>query len=264
MRVTNLYLYPIKSGPAVAVEHAATQERGFENDRRFMVTSPAGKFMTQRSHPALGRCRVELEGDTLRVHAPEVGAFACPLEPRGGEALGVRVWSADVAARLVSSDADAFFSTLLGEPARLVHMPEDERRPVGGFEEVAVSFADGFPYLVTNTASLVDLNERIEGPPLPMLAFRPNIVVQADTPWDEDHWNALSIGGVGVRCVSNCERCSVTTLDPMRPDRPRPDGEPLRTLAKFRRNADGKVDFGRNALADVGQTIRVGDPVSVA
>jgi uncharacterized protein YcbX len=51
----------------------------------------------------------------------------------------------------------------------------------------------------------------------------------------------------------------MTTLDPAAPRRPRPDGEPLRTLAKFRRNDAGKVIFGRNALVRTPGTLRVGD-----
>ena len=107
--------------------------------------------------------------------------------------------------------------------------------------------ADVYPILVTNTASLEDLGRRMQGAPPPMLAFRPNVVIDSDTPWAEDDWEVLRVGDAVLQCTTGCERCSVTTLDPAAPDRPRPDGEPLRTLAKFRRR-DGKVIFGRNAI----------------
>ena len=52
-----------------------------------------------------------------------------------------------------------------------------------------VSFADGYPILVTNTASLRALNALIlsgGGEETPMTRFRPNIVIECDVPWGED------------------------------------------------------------------------------
>ena len=247
MRVAQLYIYPIKSGPAVCLAQAEALERGLAHDRRFMVTDARGTFITQRSHPALGRIDLRIEGDTLHVDASGIGTCAVPLSPAEGPSMDVRVWSDTVRAHAVSTEADALFSAVVGAPSRLVYMPDQSRRPVEGFETHAVSFADGYPVLVTNTASLEDLGRRIEGPTPPMLAFRPNVVIDTDTAWAEDDWTVLRIGDAALECTTGCERCSVTTLDPALPGRPRPDGEPLRTLAKFRR-LGGKVIFGRNAI----------------
>ena len=247
MRLVQLYIYPIKSGPAVQVGHAHVLERGLAHDRRFMVTDADGKFVTQRTHPALGRVGLRIEGHTLHLDAEGIGSSAVPLSPPGGASMDVRVWSDTVRAHAVSAEADALFSAVVGAPSRLVYMPDASRRPVEGFDAHAVSFADGYPILVTNTASLEDLGRRMQGAPPPMLAFRPNVVIDSDTPWAEDDWEVLRVGDAVLQCTTGCERCSVTTLDPAAPDRPRPDGEPLRTLAKFR-HRDGKVIFGRNAI----------------
>ncbi len=259
MRIADLFIYPIKSGPGIRVESAQATERGLEHDRRFMVTGPGGKFMSQRSHPALGRCTLRLEGGTMVLEAPGIGDCVCPLDPVAGPPVEVSVWSDTLLASRVSEELDAFFTALLGEPAQLVHMPEQTRRPVEGFDELAVSFADGYPILIANTASLVDLEHRIDGSPVPMLAFRPNIVLEADRAWAEDDWSMLHSGATTLECATGCERCSITTLDPARPDRPRADGEPLRTLAKFRRDASGKVIFGRNAVVRRAGPVRVGE-----
>lgn len=258
MRVTNLYVYPIKSGPAVARHETDAVERGLAHDRRFMVVDAQGKFLSQRSHPALGRHTLAIDGAALQMTADGVGSCEVALEPAGGDSLEVRVWSDAVTAVTVSADADAFFSALLGAEARLVYMPDSSRRPVSGFDAMAVSFADGYPVLVANTASLADLNARIDGAPLPMLAFRPNVVIETDQPWAEDAWGTLPLGDAVLECASGCERCSMTTLDPAWPDRPRADGEPLRTLAKFRRDASGKVIFGRNAVVKTPGVLRLG------
>ncbi len=264
MRVSGLYIYPIKSGPAVPVSTAVLLERGFEHDRRFMVTGPGGTFMSQRSHPALGRIALSLAEGRVAVRAEGIGACSWDLQPSSIARVDTRIWKDDVSATRVSEDADAFFTALLGEPAQLVAMPDESRRPVAGMEDIAVSFADGYPYLVVNTASLQDLNRRIEGAPLSMLAFRPNVVIDTDDPWAEDTWARLRVAQATLECVSNCERCSMTTLNPQLPDRPRPDGEPLRTLATFRRGDSGAVEFGRNAVARGSGTLRVGDDVHLA
>ncbi|MGH1341252.1 MAG: MOSC domain-containing protein [Nannocystales bacterium] len=259
MRISRLFIYPIKSGPGIPVEVAVAQERGLANDRRFMVTSASGKFLSQRSHPALGRCAVRIDGDQLRLEAEGVGSCSVPLAPTQGSQVEVSVWSDTMTALRVCEQLDAFFTALVGEPAQLVYMPEQTRRPVGGVEGLAVSFADGYPILVANTASLLDLQERIEGSPIPMLAFRPNVVVEAEQAWAEDEWALLRSGETVLECTTGCERCSMTLLDPERPDRPRADGEPLRTLATFRRDASGKVIFGRNVVVREPGMLRVGD-----
>ena len=47
-------------------------------------------------------------------------------------------------------------------------------------------FSDGFPILITNTASLAELNDRLNAP-LPMNRFRPNLVIDGLDAFDEDH-----------------------------------------------------------------------------
>jgi len=260
MRISHLFIYPIKSGPGIAVEVAQAQERGLEHDRRFMVVVAAtGEFMSQRSHPPLGRCSLRIEGDRLLLEADGLAPCSCPLTPSQGPELEVSVWSDTMTATRVSDELDAFFTALVGEPARLVYMPEQTRRPIEGIDGLAVSFADGYPILITNTASLVDLQGRIGGSAVPMLAFRPNIVVEADPAWAEDEWSLLRSDATTLECTSGCERCSMTLLDPARPDRPRADGEPLRTLATFRRDDSGKVIFGRNVVVRGAGSLRVGD-----
>jgi hypothetical protein len=137
---------------------------------------------------------------------------------------------------------------------------------------VEVSFADSYPYLVANTTSLDDLNARIlvdsrhkaqNYPAIPMAAFRPNFVVSGAAAWAEDTWKRLRVGDAEFEVVSPCERCKITTLDPSDPRKVRKDQEPLRTLAKFRRNADGVI-FASNAICrNPGVTINVGDVVEV-
>ena len=86
------------------------------------------------------------------------------------------------------------------------------------------AFTDGFPVLVTNTASLVALNHELPAP-ITMDRFRPNIVLSGAQAWEEDHWRRIRIGAVKFRVAKPCARCAVTTVDQMtgaRPDKTEP------------------------------------------
>ena len=52
-----------------------------------------------------------------------------------------------------------------------------------------VSFADGFPLLLISQASLDLLNSKLASP-LPMLRFRPNLVVNGTDAHAEDGWRS--------------------------------------------------------------------------
>jgi uncharacterized protein YcbX len=161
--------------------------------------------------------------------------------------------------------ADAWFSAYVGEPARLVYLDDPTRRAVDpefGRDGDVVSFADGYPLLLTSTASLDQLGDWLvaEGDePLPMNRFRPSAVVNGFDPWAEDRWRRVRIGDVSFRVVKPCGRCVVTTTDQFTGER---GSQPLRMLAKRRRFGQ-KLVFGQNLIPDTPSQIRVGDPVEV-
>jgi hypothetical protein len=157
--------------------------------------------------------------------------------------------------------AHAWFSRYLGFDCRLVYMDEAAHRPVDpqyAPEGREVSFADGYPLLLTAEASLADLNARLDAP-VPMNRFRPNLVVAGGMAFAEDGWSRVRIGAVPFQVVKPCARCVVTTIDPQTAAQGK---EPLRTLSRFRRR-QGKVFFGENLIPEQPGIVRVGDPVEV-
>lgn len=266
MHVTALSIYPVKSLGAVAVERTAIEPVGLAGDRRLMVVDRDGVFVSQRELPRLAQLRSEIAAGQVRIAAP---GLAVDAGRRDGGRVRVRVWDSEVEAATVGPDADAALSDWLEHPVRLVAMDEGSRRDMDPTwaADGQVSFADGFPVLVTSDASLDDLNGRIAGrgaAPVPMTRFRPNVVIGGALPWAEDGWAAIRIGDVTLDLVKPCARCIVTTTDQVEGVR---DGEePLRTLATFRRSVDRRVMgvlFGWNAVARTPGTIDVGDPVDV-
>ena len=72
---------------------------------------------------------------------------------------------------------------------------------------------DGFPFLLTNDASLRDLQKRCPAS-VQMEQFRPNLVVTGAQAWEEDTWKVIRIGSVIFDVVKPCSRCIFTTVSP--------------------------------------------------
>ncbi|AKD54916.1 MOSC domain-containing protein [Spirosoma radiotolerans] len=278
MTIAELLIYPIKSLGAISVTETVVEGKGLRYDRRFMLVDPNGDFMTQRTNHQMALLDVAMDGDAgLRVwhrHRP-TDVLTLPLtipsqteaETTPRETVAVTIWdSRNVPALVVSAEADQWFSRVLDKPCRLVYMPETTHRdvdPAYARANDAVSFADGYPYLLIGQASLDYLNRQLDEP-ITMIRFRPNIVVAGSLPNEEDAWQQFRIGDVDFWGVKPCARCVLTTIDPETGQKGR---EPLRTLATYRQWKH-KILFGQNVLAKpTGEltlgTLRVGQPIEV-
>ncbi len=265
IRVTHLFVYPIKSLRGISLKTVVVTPFGLLHDRRFMLTRSDGTFITQRFYPELAVFDVEMNDDQIVVTHPDGSSIQIPVT--GGAAVNIRatIWDDVVDARVGFPEADSFFSDHMREPLRLVWMPETTHRQTDlaySEEGDRVSFADGYPILLVGQPSMDDLNTRLEIP-LPINRFRPNIVVEGCDPWSEDSWTRVQVPGAALRLVKKCYRCVVTTTDQRSGERSK---EPLATLATFRKEGN-KVWFGMNCILDCvaeeGDTleIREGDPV---
>ncbi|MGP3927435.1 MOSC domain-containing protein [Streptomyces sp. 8N616] len=264
-----VHVYPVKSVAGCAPSEAAVEPWGLAGDRRWMLVGPDGRFLTQREHPRLALAAARpLPDGGVRVTAPGGEQLTVEVPERIGT-TAVEVWRDKVDAVPAGAPAAEWFSGWLGTEVRLVHLDEPARRrpvhPAYARSGETVTFADGFPLLVTTTASLDALNSLIaqgdhadEGP-LPMNRFRPNVVVDGTAPWAEDDWSRIRIGEVSFRVVKPCSRCVITTTDQRTAERGK---EPLRTLARHRRFGDRLV-FGQNLIPEGTGTIRTGDPVEI-
>ncbi|HEY7472510.1 MAG TPA: MOSC N-terminal beta barrel domain-containing protein [Gemmatimonadota bacterium] len=259
--VAGLFVYPVKSCGGTAVDRTEVDAFGFRDDRRWMIVDERGDFLTQRTEPLLATIRVGLDAGRLSFRSPGRRELVVEAEPRNGVPERVTVWRDTVDAVAVDEAADAWVSSVLGRPARLVWMPPDSRRPAKrdpGDVDPRISFADAYPFLVLSRESLDELNARLETP-LPMNRFRPNIVFEGAGAFAEDRWSRFRIGAVEFDAAGACARCATTTTDQENGAR---GVEPLRTLATFRRRGNEAI-FGQNAVHRGRGEIRVGMPVEV-
>lgn len=260
--ISQINIYPVKGLGGITLDAAEMTSRGLKNDRRFMIVDRDHEFISQREIPKMATVWTALIGGELEFAVPDREPIRVDAEPRALPTRTVRVWSSHVHAHTVSAAADEWLSDYLGIDARLVYMPDTaERRcsPDYAKNNEIVSFADGYPVLLANEASLADLNQRIAksgGQGVPMNRFRANIVLTGATAWAEDTWQDFSIGNSVMRNVKPCARCQVTTTDQASGEVKGP--EPLKTLSTFRDNGKG-IMFGVNLVPVQLGKISVGD-----
>jgi uncharacterized protein len=252
----------VKACAGIALPSSALTSRGLAFDRRFMLVNAEGLLITQREHPILATVWTDVVGEELRLSSIDMDEIILPLEPVYGTTMRVQVWDDSVDALLISDEADHAFSMLLGEVCHLVYMPDTTLRQTSlNHSNVGdiVSFADGYPLLLTNVATLDDLNTRIianGGHKIPMTRFRPNLVMSGGDAYADDRLGEIKIGDAIFRAAKPCARCEVTTIDQASGERLMP--EPLQTLASYRDTENGPT-FGMNLIPRNNAMLRVGD-----
>ena len=282
LRLNRIRVYPLKGAGGCDLGETGLDAFGIPGDRRWMLAKPDGRFISQRTHPRLslihakpvtagsgeggltpgpGDLEEALEGEGIRfaLEAPGMGPF--DLRPTYSDLwLEVRVHDDRFLALAGFEEGDRWSSDFLGEPCRLIFIPQEVRRGVdprwaGGHR---VSLADGYPLHLATEESLRDVSRRLPHGTT-MLRFRPNLVLAGGSPWEEDEWRVLELGGIKVHLVKPCARCSVITVDQGTGVRGQ---EPLRTMKAFR-EWEGKVYFGQNAVFEGAGRFRVGDDVHI-
>jgi len=206
MRVSALYIYPVKGCRAVPVESSAVNGLGLENDRRFAFMAEDGLAFTQRDQPLLATVAPQVDADVLRLDLGGLAEMVVPLSSFTEHAC-VDVWGKTLAARAAPSMREV--NDYLGATLRLVMLDGAAQR----------SFADSRPVLVTTSAMLA----RLGLPEIGMERFRPNVVLEGD-----GKWRMLRGEHVLLEYSEPCGRCEVTTIDQASGERRGP--EPLRSL----------------------------------
>src|SRR5688572_31111857 len=89
--ITALNIYPVKSCRGIALTQARLTETGFEHDREWLVTTPEGRFLTQRERPLLAQIETALSNEQLVLRKPNGADLMLPLNMTGPE-VEVTIW----------------------------------------------------------------------------------------------------------------------------------------------------------------------------
>jgi len=270
-RIAELNLFPVKGCRGIALQAATLSATGLQSDgvgdREWLVVDAHGEFLSQREYPKMALIETRLTPTSLLLKAPGMLLLDVPLASEG-DVVEVRVWNDQVSAVTQGEIADAWLGSYLGVPARLVRFDYEGRRLAAhrytGSVDAPFKFADAFPLLVTTTASLDAVNERLRPQgeaAVTMSRFRSNIVLDGPPAFEEDYVKLLRVGPVAIRPVKPCARCSVPGVDPATGEHSLVVTD---VLAGMRATRDG-VMFGVNAIVveGAGATLRLGDAVEV-
>jgi uncharacterized protein YcbX len=277
MIVSKLCIYPLKSSQGIELQQAQVQTKGFVGDRVMMLVSGNGKFITQRQFPQLAKIQVRIVGQSITLEVvdnsfPSITFFST----LNGALIEVEIWRDRLLAIDQGNEVAQWFHQFLNLPGdkvcRLVRQssaysrllekkyPNDEDQPL--------SLADNYPVMLTASASLMELNQRIieihqqRSQAIPMNRFRPNVVIETIEPFIEDCWRLIQIGEIQFEVVKPSSRCIITTID-------QSDGaknslkEPLNTLGTFRQLSEQGVMFGVNLIPQHEGIIQLGDRLEV-
>jgi uncharacterized protein YcbX len=255
--IASVNLHPIKSCGGIAVTEALLIETGLELDRAWMVVDAQGEMITQRERPRLALVKPTLRADDIVLRAPGMLALHIALDAVEA-ATRARVWDDEVKAYDMGALAAQWFTDFIGQAARLVRFDPEQKRLSDkawtGDVDAENAFGDGFPLLVTSTASLNELNQRLAAKglaPVTMERFRANLVLDGLQAGDEDLLDEITIdaegGPVRLKLVKPCARCSIPNVDPVTAET---GHEPGDTLATYRADArvKGAITFGMNAI----------------
>ena len=262
LRVSQLFIYPIKSLGGIELSSAMVTDRGFEHDRRWMLVDQNNRFLSQRELAAMALLKVALIPEGLKVwHAHhQDDSVIVPFAPETNQIGEFVIWDDTVTGQYVSEALDNWFTEALKTPCRLVYMPDDSYREVS--EKYAAnkitSLSDAYPFMMIGQASLDDLNSRLTEQ-LPINRFRPNLVFTGGEAFEEDTMGHIQIKGIDFYGVKLCARCPVPTIDQ---DTIAKGKEPTKTLLTYRRR-NNDVYFGQNFVHHGDGTVSVGDTISV-
>ncbi len=256
--VKEICIYPIKSLAGISVKEAKAKPAGFEYDRRWMLIDENNKFLTQRSIKEMALFKPTLLPDHLSIsYKGEEISFG--LEDNNNKTYHTQVFDDQAIGIGVSEEVSTWFSEKMNQPVTLIKLKDDQSRNHHNSTrniDIPVSFADGYPYLLTGTESLTLLKSKLDFE-INMNRFRPNIVASTLLAHEEDDWNKVKIGSIEFLNLKPCGRCNIITINQ---ENTEVNNQVLKVLNTYRKQGNS-VLFGTNMMCLEEGIIKVGDEI---
>lgn len=259
IKITALYLYPIKSLKGISLQEAEISETGIKYDRYWMLVDENGDFITQREIPKLALFQVSIHAEYLTVRFDNT-AINIPKTLATKEIKACEIWEEKLNGYKESDEINNWFSALLDKKVFLVRNAELPKRGIKNYANSFVNFTDSQQYLIFGQSSLDHLNTKIDQA-IPADRFRPNIVFSKSEAHIEDSWKEIQIGASNFIITKPCARCIITTINQATGIAGK---EPLKTLAKYRFK-DNNVEFGQylKLTNSTDNLLKIGDEITV-
>lgn len=265
MKLSEIWVYPIKSLGGVSIASSKVLQSGLTMDRRFMLVDEDNQFMTQRQLPAMATLGTKINNNSISVFekSNSTNEIQIPLIFKSERSISASIWESRVDSMVAAQCYNDWFSNYLEKTVRLVRMNNEKMRSrklsVAPYM-TDMSYADGYPFLILSRASVAQLNAELMEfgeSSVDIRQFRANLIVDECQPFEEDKLKSFRVGDCHFNMIKPCARCQVITVDQ---DTGQPSKQPLKHLAKTR-NSGNKVIFGMNAAFVSGSQINVDDEV---
>jgi len=142
------------------LSHAQVTASGLAFDRLFMLTDPQGMFITARQYPQLVQFTPALLPDGLLINSPDGETISMRFRDFSQPGATTEVWGNQFTSLIAPDAVNQWLSRYLNRDVQLRWVGEEPTRRVKKHADVPLSFADGFPYLLMNEASMRDLQNR--------------------------------------------------------------------------------------------------------
>lgn len=265
-RVTGLYIYPVKSCRGFLVNELKMNAQGPEFDRQWMIVDEKNHFITLRNFAQMALVKTSIQGSFLHLYAGH-NKILIDTTKECEQIEDVTIWGKTFQAGIENRSINEALSDFFSKTVKLVRYQSQSFRDL---EESATDvvketrFSDSKPLLLTNEASLQDLNKKLKDQdedPSFIERFRPNIVVEGFLAYDEEKFTKFKVGEVEFLNSKLCGRCPVVTQDVE-------TGKvvskaTLTTLAKDRKKeGSSKIAFGVYLTPASLGAIKIGDKVT--
>lgn len=258
--LTKIAFYPIKSIQPCFTLQSYVQPHGLSFDREFMLTDPAGTFITARKYGELYRFSAYPIAQGIIVRHQDGSEIVIRYQDFS-EQQECEVWGNHFPSYVAPEHINQWFSEKLQTEVMLRWLGERDQRFIKRFPEHSVSFADGYPLLLVSESSFTAVQQACPVP-ITIDQFRSNLIVTGETAFAEENWHTIKIGSVEFLNAKLCARCILTTRN-LATAELEAKCEPFRTLKKIHKSEEGEPLFGINLIPLNSGVIRVGDKVEV-
>lgn len=255
MKITALNLFPLKSAQAYGVSQAWVQPQGLNFDREWMITEEDGTFITARKEKVLYHIAAlpVAEGLVLVFNGEQ-----CVVRYQDfKQSQNSEVWGSRFLSKVADPAVNAWLSRIFQRQVQLRWLGEESQRRIEGNHPM--HFGDSNPLLLCSEKSLAQV-QAWSPVAVEMAQFRANIVIDGNTAFEEEQWQAVKIGEVKFRVARCCTRCMMITRD-VDSGELEPKAEPFRTLKQRHTDTKGQPIFGVHLLPENSGIIRLGDVV---
>jgi len=272
--VSQCYLYPLKAAQGRKVDRLQLSLRGIVGDHCWMLVQDSAENTKKPLLPQTANFEKLISVKTLSQDGETCFKTPGPapliikdisLQNR----IEISILKETYSVIDAGTQAAQWFTSLLNTPCRLVKMPDDfKRHPPEQYARRSdqISFVDEMPISLATLPSLVELHKHM--PPslnIPITRFRPNIILDGNSAFEEDIMYEIKIGDhVVLDIVKPIAHDKMVTRDQFSGKISSP--QPLKVLREQRLGQSLDLSgafFGQHALPRKFGYINVGDPVKV-